>query len=333
MSTISAVDLAAFFAASEQEQKRIAAQVDEICRHTGFLIIKNHGIPQEVIDTAWSAVHAFFDLPLEQKLAVKSPDPGCPRGYFPMASEALAKSLGVDTPPDIKESFGVGTLKPPKRDVPADKLEFHYGKNLWPENPQGIRDALTRYMLEAQALGDRVLQLFAAALSLPQDYFAESHTDSMVALRCLSYPATDEAPLADQKGAGEHADYGSITMLKSDPNVPGLEVRLPSGEWISAPLVADGFIVNIGDMMARWSNDRWVSTLHRVISPGQEGGGQSRRQSMAFFYNASFDAPITCIPTCLDADATPKYGTVEAGEYLKQRFSAALEEQPEPPRR
>ena len=90
----------------------------------------------------------------------------------------------------------------------------------------------------------------------------------------------------------------------------------------------DGFIVNIGDMMARWTNDRWVSTLHRVISPGQDGGGQRRRQSMAFFYNASFDADISCIPTCHDADTAPKYGTIEAGEYLIQRFSSAL--QPEP---
>lgn len=325
MAGISAVDLGAFFAASEQEQAHIAADVDEICQHTGFLIVKNHGIPQEVIDTAWSSVRAFFELPLEQKLAVKSPDPGCPRGYFPMASEALAKSLGNETPPDIKESFGIGALSAPNREVPADKLEFHYGQNLWPENPPGLRDALTRYVIEAQALGDRVLQLFAAALSLPQNYFAESHTDAMLALRCLSYPAADAAPLANQKGAGEHADYGSITILKSDPSVPGLEVRLPSGEWISAPLVPDGFIVNIGDMMARWTNDRWVSTLHRVISPGQTGGGQSRRQSMAFFYNGAFDANISCIPTCLAAGASPRYDNVEAGEYLQQRFSAALE--------
>ena len=330
MPTISAVDLGSFIEGSEQEQRRIAAEVDEICRHTGFLIVKNHGIPQEVIDTAWAAARAFFDLPLEQKLTVKSPYQGCPRGYFPMASEALAKSLGVETPPDIKESLAIGTLRAPEREVPADPLEFHYGRNLWPDNPQGIRDALTAYMLEAQALGDRLLQLFAAALSLPQDYFVESHNDAMCAMRCLNYPAVDEAPLANQKGAGEHADYGSITILKSDPEVPGLEVRLPSGEWISAPLVPDGFIVNIGDMMARWTNDRWVSTMHRVISPGQEGGGTSRRQSIAFFYNGSFDAELSCIPTCLEAGATPKYGSVEAGEYLKQRFSAALE--PEPPR-
>ena len=317
---------------TESEQQRIAEGVDEICRETGFLVVENHGVPKTIIDNAWSTTRAFFDLPLDQKLSVKSPEPGCPRGYFPMASEALAKSLGVETPPDIKESFGIGTLSAPERDdIAADKLDFHYGPNLWPENPPGLRQALSHYMLETQALGDRLLQLFAAALSLRHDFFADFHTDAMCALRCLNYPATEEQPLPNQKGAGEHADYGSITILKPDPNVPGLEVRLPSGEWISAPRVEDGFIVNIGDMMARWTNDRWVSTLHRVISPGQDGGGQSRRQSMAFFYNASFDADITCIPTCRDKSEAPKYSTVQAGEYLVQRFSSALE--PESKRR
>lgn len=331
MSSIPAVDLAAFMQGTESEQQRIAETVDEICRQTGFLVVENHGIPQPIIENAWSATRTFFDLPLEQKLLVKSPDPGCPRGYFPMASEALAKSLGVETPPDIKESFGIGTLCAPNRDIPAGKLEFHYGPNLWPENPVELRKALSDYMLETQALGDRLLQLFAAALSLKHDFFAEFHTDAMCALRCLNYPAAEEQPLPNQKGAGEHADYGSITILKPDPNEPGLEVRLPAGEWIPAPLVQDGFIVNIGDMMARWTNDRWVSTLHRVISPGQTGGGQNRRQSMAFFYNASFDADISCIPTCREANEVPKYGTVQAGEYLAQRFSSALE--PESTRR
>jgi isopenicillin N synthase-like dioxygenase len=325
MSSIAAVDLTAFLEGTAEEQNVIAAEVDEICRSLGFLIVEQHGVPQQVIDDAWSAARAFFDLPLEQKLVSRSPLAGCPRGYFPMESEALAKSLGVDTPPDLKESIGFGALHAPKRKIAADKLDFHYGPNFWPEHPHGMHESIRRYMLEVQALGNRLLRLFAAAMSLPQDYFTRYHVDAMCALRCLNYPATDLAPLENQRAAGEHADYGSITILKSDPEVAGLEIRLPSGEWISAPLVRDGFIVNIGDMMARWTNDRWVSTLHRVSSPEIDGSGQSRRQSMAFFYNASFDADISCIPTCLAADELPKYETVQAGEYLVQRFSSALE--------
>jgi isopenicillin N synthase-like dioxygenase len=329
VSSIPTVNLAAFIEGTEEQQNVIATEVDEICKSLGFLIVEQHGIQQRVIDDAWSAVRAFFDLPVEQKLASKSPLAGCPRGYFPMQSEALAKSLGVDTPPDIKESIGFGSLTAPEREIAADILDFHYGPNFWPESPPGMRESISRYMLEVQALGDRLLQVFAVALSLPQDYFARYHSDAMCALRCLNYPATDTAPLENQRGAGEHADYGSITILKSDPRVPGLEVRLPSGEWISAPLVQDGFIVNIGDMMARWTNDRWVSTMHRVSGPGHEGGGQQRRQSMAFFHNASFDADISCIPTCHAADELPKYATVQAGQYLVQRFSSALEPEPQ----
>ena len=322
---IPAVNLAAFLDGNSEQQQAIAAEVDHICRTLGFLIVERHGVDQRLIDTAWNAARDFFDLPLRQKMASRSPDPGCPRGYFPIASEALAKSLGVETPPDIKESLGIGPLRIPQRDITPAELEFHDGENLWPEQPAELRGALTDYMQAMEALGNNLLRLFAAALSLPQDYFVEFHADPMCALRCLNYPAIDEPLLDNQKGAGEHADYGSITMLKSDPDVTGLEVRLPGGEWIAAPLVPDGFIVNICDMMARWTNDRWVSTLHRVISPGTAGGGQRRRQSMAYFYNTDFDAEISCLPTCTSEDNPARYAAVRGGNYLEQRFSSALE--------
>lgn len=319
MSAIPVVDLTAFLEGGDEEQRDIAADVDAICRHSGFLIIEQHGVPEQVVNAAWSATRAFFDLPLEQKLESRSPDPGCPRGYFPLAAEALAKSLGVDTPPDIKESLGIGPLRVPQRSISDTELEFHYGPNLWPARPAPLRAALTDYFNAMEALGARVLRLFAAALALPHDYFETFHADPMCALRCLNYPAVDGPQLPNQRGAGEHADYGSITILKSDPDIAGLEVRLPSGEWIAAPLLRDGFIVNIGDMMARWTNDRWVSTLHRVSSPAEA----KRRQSMAFFHNASFDAEIGCIPTCRQG-REPKYAPVLAGQYLFDRFNAAL---------
>ena len=323
LSTIPSIDLAAFLEGDARRQKRIADQVDEVCATLGFLVIERHGIPASVIESAWASSRAFFDLPEAEKRVAQSPDAGCPRGYFPFAAEALAQSLGVETPPDVKESFGIGPLEAPSVPMSDAQREFHYGDNLWPDQPSGLRSALSDYYTELEALGSRVLRLFAAALELPLDYFEQYHTRPMCALRCLNYPAIDGPPLPGQRGAGEHADYGSITILKSDPNVPGLEVRRPDGEWIEAPLLDDGFIVNIGDLMARWTNDRWVSTLHRVSNPhGPEG--TVRRQSMAFFHNASFDARIECIPTCLQATGGAKYAPVIAGEYLHQRFSSAL---------
>lgn len=320
---IPSIDLRAFLAGNSKEQKIIASHVDEICKSTGFLIIENHGVPTKIIEQAWSSTKAFFDLPLEEKLKSKSADPSCPRGYFPMASEALAKSLGVDTPPDMKESFGIGPLRAPPYDMEVEDFEFHYGENLWPTLPAQLREALTSYFNAMQVLGSQVLRLFAAALELPHDFFERFHTHPMCALRCISYPAPDEPLLPRQKGAGEHSDYGSITILKSDPDVPGLEVKLPSGRWAAAPLVEDAFIINIGDMMSRWTNDRWVSTLHRVTQPEAAENGATRRQSMAFFHNTNFDAEIECISTCLGTEAQPKYSPVLAGQYLHERFASA----------
>lgn len=323
MSSLPLINLRAFLQGSESERRAIAANVDEICKSIGFLVVEQHGVPQAVIDRAWTATRAFFDLPLEQKMLVRSPDPGCPRGYFPLAAEALAKSLGVDTPPDVKESFGIGPLYAPAQTIADDEFNFHYGPNVWPSQPPELRAALAEYFLELQALGSRLLRLFAMALALPQNHFEQFHMAPICALRCLNYPANHGALLKNQRGAGEHADYGSITILKADPNVAGLELRLRSGEWVAAPLVANGFIVNIGDMMARWTNDRWVSTLHRVVSPGQADGG--RRQSMAFFHNTSFDANIECLATCRDDSRSARYEPVKAGEYLSERFNSALE--------
>jgi isopenicillin N synthase-like dioxygenase len=328
VASIPIVNLAAFLDGSGREQQALARDVDAICRNTGFLIVEQHGVPARVVDAAWSAVRDFFDLPLSEKLRARSPDPGCPRGYFPLATEALAKSLGVETPPDIKESFGVGPLQAPPRAMSDAEFAFHYGPNIWPQQPPELRGALTDYFTELHALGTRLLRLFAAALSLPHDYFEQFHTAPMCALRCLNYPANHGPLLENQRGAGEHADYGSITILKSDPAVPGLEIRLRSGEWVAAPLVRDGFIVNIGDMMARWTNDRWVSTMHRVISPAQSAHSPGRRQSMAFFHNASFDADIRCIDTCRDASQPARYAPVQAGQYLATRFNSALADQP-----
>lgn len=323
---IPSINLHAFLTGTPEDQKAIATRVDEICKSIGFLIIENHGVHEHVINNAWQMTRIFFDQPLEQKLRSKPPDPGCPRGYFPLAAEALAKSLGVDTPPDIKESFGIGPLSAPPFEIPAEDFEFHYGENLWPAVPTELRGALTNYFNAMQQLGSQTLNLFAAALDLRHDFFETFHTHPMCALRCINYPASTATLLPQQKGAGEHSDYGSITILKSDPIVPGLEIKLPSGRWAKAPLVKNAFIVNIGDMMARWTNDRWVSTLHRVVQPGAANGGTSRRQSLAFFHNTNFDARIECIPTCLESGGDAKYGPVVAGRYLVDRFTSAVNE-------
>ena len=321
---IPSISLSSFLNGTAKEQRSIAAHVDEICTSIGFLIIENHGVNSDIISNAWSTLEDFFDLPREDKLKARSADPYCPRGYFPMQAEALAKSRGVDTPPDIKERFGVGPMSQPPHPMSDEDFDFHCGENIWPGETARMRAVLTSYFNAMETLGSQLLQLFAAALDLPHDYFDRFHTYPRSALTCNHYPYSDEPLLPNQKGAGEHSDYGTVTILRPDPNVAGLEIKLPTGQWAEAPLVDNKFIVNIGDLMARWTNDRWVSTLHRVVKPSAENGGANRRQSMAFFMNTNYDAEIECLPTCLQAGEEARYDAVRSGDYLKARFTSAV---------
>ena len=323
--TIPAVDLAAFLAGEEHERRQIADRVDEICRSVGFLIVERHGVPRETIDQAWSSARAFFDLPLHDKLGARSADPVCPRGYFPLQEESLARTRGIAAPPDQKESFSSGPVCAPAGHAGSDDFDFFYGPNIWPAEPAGFRQAWTDYYAAMEQLGAQIMQMLASALRLADDYFVASHTHHLSALRAINYPSIAEASLPGQQRAGAHSDYGSVTILKPDPHVAGLEVRLASGDWIAAPVVENAFIVNIGDLMARWTNDRWVSTLHRVIDPvGPSGGPAPRRQAIAYFMNPNYDAEISAIPTCLDAGASPKYPPARAGRYLIEKFTSGI---------
>jgi len=320
--TIPSVDLSAFRSGNTSERNIIAKEVDEICRSIGFLIVRNHGVDADIISRAWSVALEFFELPLERKLLVHSSDPACPRGYSPPLFETLAKSRGIDTPPDRKETFSSGALRAPKLSRDYPDFDFFYGSNNWPTEPNGFHRAWVDYYYSMERLGASVMQMFAAALQLPVEYFSRFHTHHISALRANYYPQNNASPLPGQKRAGAHSDYGSVTILRPDPDVGGLEIRLPSGEWLAAPMLEDTFVINIGDMLARWTNDRWVSTLHRVVNP-ENGAG--RRQSIAYFQVPNFDAEIRCIPTCVAEGETEKYSPVEAGPYLMNRFRSTVQ--------
>lgn len=318
--SIPVIDLHDFLLGDKAQKAATAARVDDICRSIGFLVIQNHDVPDATVSAAWQAAEDFFALPEKQKLRSRSDDASCPRGYFPMASETLAKTLqDNNTPPDLKEAFSCGPLRKPGLDTSIADYDFFYGDNIWPSEPADFQQAWTDYYEAMEDLGARLMQLFAAALSLDLDFFADMHSHHLSALRTLNYPALKGNPLPGQQGAGAHSDYGSVTILRPDPDVVGLEVRMPDGVWRQAPSVGSGFLVNIGDMLARWTNDRWVSTLHRVVTKD----ATRRRQSIAYFQNPNYDAVIRCIPTCLARGDTAKFEPVLAGAYLMEKFSAA----------
>ena len=138
---------------------------------------------------------------------------------------------------------------------------------------------------------------------------------------CRNYPALEAPPVPGQIRAGAHSDYGSLTILSTEDRPGGLQVFNSAGEWVDVPIIEGTFVINIGDLMARWTNDAWVSTLHRVANPPDDAGAESRRQSVVFFHNPNYDAAVSCIPTCLAPGAEPKYAPTTSGEHLRQLFT------------
>jgi len=307
-----ALDLARFEAADAAGRRAIGAEVDVICRATGFLTLTGHGVPEPVRDALWREAEAFFAAPAEAKRAAKAPYPGYPYGYLPPLAETLARSRGADSPPDLKESFNGGPEAAPPGLADKDALAFCYAPTIWPDRP-GFKAAWLAYYRAMEDLAARVMRVFAVALDLPEGYFEPFLTAPISALRALNYPALARAPEPGQIRAGAHTDYGSLTILWPQAGSRGLEI-FSAGRWIEVPPTPGAFVVNIGDLMARWTADRWVSTLHRVVVP--EDGGAERRQSFAFFHQPNWDAEITPL------DGANTYAPVRSGPYLKAKFQS-----------
>jgi isopenicillin N synthase-like dioxygenase len=317
-------NLGAFERAGKDARDALGREVDEICRTTGFLAIANHGVPQAAIDDVWRKAQAFFDLPLEEKQKAKAPYDGYPYGYLGPELEALAKSRNVETPPDLKESFNGGPAAAPADVTDPDALAFCYAPTIWPTRPAGFVEAWRAYYAALEDLAARIMKVFAVALRLPEDFFAGFIDAPVSALRALNYPEQKVPPRPGQLRAGAHTDYGSLTILLPQEGSKGLEIAAPDGAWIAVPPVPGAFVVNIGDLMQRWTNDRWVSTLHRVVNPSAEEGGLARRQSLAFFHQPNWSAEIACLEACLSPDEKPKYEPVLSGPYLMSKFRATV---------
>ncbi|MBV9093426.1 MAG: isopenicillin N synthase family oxygenase [Streptosporangiaceae bacterium] len=301
----------------------IGAELDGICRTAGFFQITGHGIPGEVTEPAWTMARRFFDLPMQDKLSVARPTEDYPYGYIPLAGESLSQSMAGAAPPDLKEVFNIGPpVRPAHRFADPDEA-WAYSPSLWPAALPGLQPAWTAYYDAMRGLGNRLMSLFARGLGLPPGFFADRTGHGAHALRAINYPARDTAPLPGQLRAGAHTDYGAVTILRQDA-VGGLEVLGLHGTWAAVEPVPGAFVINIGDLMARWTNDRWRSTLHRVVDPPGPSAATARRQSMAYFHNASWSAEISCLPTCLEPGGKPRYEPVLAGPHLMGKFRKTI---------
>ncbi|MEH2378673.1 MAG: 2-oxoglutarate and iron-dependent oxygenase domain-containing protein [Nostoc sp.] len=292
MVTIPVINLTAFTSGSTTTRQSVIKQIYQACHEIGFMYLQNSGISKDLIKQVFTQSKSFFNLPLEVKQKQAWSDEFSNTGYVGLERERLVPNK----PGDLKEALNLG--KQEAVDIDASILAFY--------------DSCTE-------LANTVLQAFALALELSEDFFITRHNQQHHTLRLLHYPPLQTPPKPGQVRAGEHSDYGSITLLFQD-EVEGLEVKTTSGEWIAAPAIPDTVVVNTGDLMQRWTNHLFCSTKHRVMIPSDRRVNQSR-YSIAFFCHPNDHTEIACLESC-QKEQSPIYPPILAGEYLLSRLQA-----------
>lgn len=313
--TIPVIDVARLGGGDAVALRDVAGEIGAACRGIGFFYIRNAGVPAALRASVFAAAQKLFAAPPALKNAVSIRTSPHNRGYVGMAVESLDPARG----PDQKEAFNIGL------ELAADDPEVRAGSpfrgvNLWPAL-DGFRETLLAYYDAVWRLGLDLHRAIAVDLGLSERFFADKLDRPMATLRLLHYPAASAAT-AGQLGAGEHTDYGNLTLLATDA-VGGLEVRSRDGQWLQAPVIPDTFVCNIGDCLMRWTNDIYLSTPHRVVNPAER-----ERYSVAFFLDANPDAVVDCLPTCADADRPARYAPVLAADYLRSRLDATYKPSP-----
>jgi isopenicillin N synthase-like dioxygenase len=315
------VDLSPWFSGDDADRHRVATELDDACRRIGFLQVVGHGIATSTIDALRAATDEFFALPLESKMAAMPAHPGINRGYAPLGSEALSYSIGVEAPrPDLFEAFNIGEVDAGDDPWYDDPYDF-FAANIWPEVVPALQPALESYFREARRVALTMTDIFSVALGLGEHWFRPYVDRSTTTMRVNNYEqhAGDPRPEPGQMRMGPHTDYGVVTVLYADP-VPGLEIVGPDGDWCPVLPAPGALVLNLGDLLAEWTNDHWRSTIHRVVPPPADASGRSKRRSVAFFFDANYDATVECLPTCCSADRPPRYPAVVAGDHLMAKI-------------
>jgi len=299
---IPVIDIGAALNGSLEERKAVAGELRKAAHSVGFFYISNHGVAEASVEKARQAAETFYALPTEVKRRYDVAQTKRHRGYVPMGG------LSADpTVVDLQEGYEVGLEL--GEDDPAFRADNPLiGSNVWPSEVPSFQPDVYAYFEDLMALGRRLYRLFALALDMPEDFFDDKVAKPLAQLRVMYYPETD--PVENAVGIGAHTDYESFTVLWQSQ--PGLQVQNRQGEWIEATPIPGTFIINIADMMMRWTNDYFVSTPHRVINTsGKE------RISLALFFAADYDTVVECLPSCTDAENPPKYPPTHYGYWIE----------------
>ena len=308
---------------SPAERAATAAAMDAACRTVGFVQVVGHGVPDETLAGLAGAIDDFFALPLETKREYVAPK-GINRGYTPPKSESLSLSLGVEAASRMNDFFEAFNTGAAVSDYPGVELDpTMYPEDIWPADVPAFRERVEAWETEAGRVARTLTTVFADALGLEPGWFDRVTRHSLDVVRMNNYalPPGQVELDGDLTGMGEHTDYGIVTVLWAD-QVAGLQVLGTDGGWYDV-MPADGaLLVNLGDAMARWTNERWMSTLHRVKPPVVDGTIQ-RRRSSAFFHDGDVDAVISALPNCVDAGEEPLYPPITIGEHIAAKLAGS----------
>lgn len=303
------IDFAPFLDGDQGERAAVVTAIDRAAREVGFMCLVGHGLPDDQLKALFQAQRDFFALPdtVKAQAAFAYDDTDANTGYVAVGKERL----DVKRAPDLKESFQI-------------REPGLYGRvNRWPAGQEAFRATAEAFFAAVSDLSMKVLEAFELGLGTEPGYFRDRHRTHSQILRLLHYPPLPPAFQAErgQARAGGHTDYGSVTLLFQD-DIGGLEVRDADGKWVPVDPVPGGVVINTGDIMARWTNDVYRSTLHRVRLPEHAGGGRAR-YSVAFFNDPDNEAEIRVLDQCVSDDNACRYAPILTGDYLVSRRAAS----------
>jgi len=323
MSEVPVIDIAPFLQGTEEGMAQVAEELRRACVEIGFFQIIGHGVEDALVDATYDSARAFFAQSDDIKAGVAQPAPDQVRGWSGVGKEGLSYSLGEEAPGDLKEKMDIGPCNVDRTDdyFTNEVAGPHFAPNVWPETPAGFRDAWETYFNTMSELSRQLMRIFAVALDLPIDWFEDKIDKHISMLRALNYPSQPDEPLPGQLRAGAHSDYGSLTIVRQEDRPGGLQVLRKDGTWADVPAIPGAFVVNIGDLMAEWTNDLWVSTVHRVVNPPRDLADDAQRLSLVFFHQPNYDAVIECLPSVLGDGDTALYEPITSGEHLYNKFT------------
>ncbi|MEH3140906.1 MAG: isopenicillin N synthase family oxygenase [Mycobacterium kyogaense] len=315
MSVIASIDLSRWRQGGA-DADAVAAEVDDGLQRAGFILVTGHGVDPALAADVRAAAREFFALPAPVKSGYAVPVGG--HGWIGPGAEANGYAEGTETPPDLKESFSLGA-ETATGDPEVDRIWF--APNVWPSEVPALQRLVDEYTAQMRRVADDLLALFAHALGLPLNPFAEMASMPTWTMNINHYPPVSVVgdPEPGQFRIGPHTDFGTVTILDREPGAGGLQVFSEEGGWEDAPYDPAALTVNIGDLLEYWSGRRWPSGRHRVLPP-QPHAPEEDLVSLIYFYEANHDAVVTPLtpPVGREAGLTP----VTTSDFIKERLDA-----------